>query len=151
MIQMEFVIGADHRGFVLKKELQEIITEISWIDIGSHDTHPTDYPLIAHKAAKMVVKKEILGGILICGSGIGMAIVANRYVGVRAALVWSALVAKQGKEDDNANMLVFPADYISINDAVDSFYAWHEAVFLGGKYEKRVKEIDQLLDIDFLL
>jgi ribose 5-phosphate isomerase B len=148
---MQLVIGADHRGFLLKNELQKGINDIAWIDIGSYDDRPTDYPLVAHKAAKMVVKKQVFSGVLLCGSGIGMSIVANRYPGIRAALVWSSAVAKQSKEHDNANVLVFPADYISVTDAIDSFYAWHSAVFLGGKYEKRVKEIDQLLYADSVL
>lgn len=148
---MQLVIGADHRGFLLKNELQKEINDIAWIDIGSYDDRLTDYPLVAHKAAKMVVKKQVLAGVLLCGSGIGMSIVANRYPGIRAALVWSSAVAKQSKEHDNANVLVFPADYIAVTDAIDSFYAWHSAVFLGGKYEKRVKEIDQLLYADSVL
>lgn len=139
---MRFIIGADHRGFELKKKLQQVLVEISWIDIGSYNTQSTDYPLIAHKAASMIQKKDFFNGILICSSGIGMAIVANRYKFVRAALVWNSDVAKQAKEHDNANILVFPADYISLECAIDCIDAWRKATFLGGKYEKRIKEID---------
>ena len=147
---MRFIIGADHRGFELKRELQKVITEVDWIDIGSYNIHPTDYPLIAHKAATMIQKKDFLNGVLICGSGIGMTIVANRYKFIRAALVWTPHVAKQAKEHDNANVLVFPADYISVGCAINSFCAWHKATFLGGKYEKRIKEIDEFLDNNLL-
>lgn len=139
---MRFVIGADHRGFELKNELQRVLVEISWIDIGAYNTQSIDYPLIAHKAAKMIQKKDFFNGVLICSSGIGMAIVANRYKFIRAALIWNSDVAKQAKEHDNANILVFPADYISVECAIESFYAWHKAAFLGGKYKKRIKEID---------
>jgi len=142
---MKFVIGSDHRGFLLKNKLKSELKEFSWIDVGSHNPEMVDYPLIGHLGIKMIIEKKANFGILICGSGIGMSIVANRYHGIRAALVWSKAVAKQSKEHDNANVLVLPADYVSFKESIDYFYAWHTALFLNERYQRRIEEIEKLL------
>jgi ribose 5-phosphate isomerase B len=141
---LKLVIGADHRGYAYKEHIKKSITWSEWIDVGAFDSKRSDYPIFAHAASRMVHEGTVDGGILLCGSGIGMSIVANRSVGVRAALVWSVEVALQSKEQDNANMLVLPTNYITETEAVDCINEWHQAIFLGGQYQIRCDMIDQL-------
>jgi ribose 5-phosphate isomerase B len=142
--RVKFVIGADHRGYLYKEYIKKSIQKVEWIDVGAFDAARSDYPIFAHEAAQILQKGMVDGGILLCGSGIGMAIVANRYKGIRAALVWNVTVAQQSKEHDNANMLVLPSNYISEQEAVACITKWYKAQFLGGRYQERCDMIDNL-------
>ncbi len=139
---MKVAIGADHRGFTHKKFVKTSIIDIEWIDVGAYDENRSDYPLFAHMVAKSIVDGKATHGVLICGSGIGMAITANRYKGILAALVWNEEVAAQSKTHDNSNILVLPSDYITQEQAVKMIRAWLNAKFLGGRYRDRIKMID---------
>lgn len=105
-----FYFGSDHRGFELKKQLIDLFKNgygsLECQDLGAFDDQPSDYPLIAQKVAKKVVENPLSNGILICGSGIGMSIVANKFRGIRAALVMTAEEAKLAKTHNAANVLV---------------------------------------------
>ena len=136
-------IGADHRGFTYKTIIKERLDMFEWIDVGAYDAAPSDYPLFGHAVAQMVASGKVDGGILLCASGIGMSVVANRYPHVYAALVWSVEVARQSKEHDNANIVVLPSAYISVEDACLFIKHWQEASFLQGKYQRRIALIDQ--------
>ena len=143
---MNIVIGADHRGFQLKAYIKQYVVgvdnPIAWIDVGTQNEERTDYPLFSQKAAKVIKDKEAEKGILICGSGVGMSIAANRYRFIRAALVWNEEVAKHAKEDDDANVLVIPADFVSQELAVKMINIWLKATFKGGRYQERIDMID---------
>lgn len=140
------VIGADHHGFVLKEFLlrQRIIGDVSvqWIDVGTDQATPTDYPKYAFKAVKKFLAKEADGAVLLCGSGIGMCMAANRFKHVYAALVWNAEIAKRAKQEDDANVLVLPADYLEQREVITILASWLNAKFLDGHYQARLRELD---------
>ena len=142
---MKIAIGSDHRGFELKNHL--IISmcgaEIVWVDTGCQSAHSCDFPLFAQAVAKQVQDKTVDAGVLLCGSGIGMSIAANRFKNVYAALAWNVDVARSSKEHDNANILVLPVDYISEQEAIAMINAWKEASFLGDRYQERLSMIDK--------
>src|SRR3989338_6098797 len=95
---IKIAIGADHRGFLYKKKLMQL-PDFTWIDKGTFDEQKTDYPLFAQAVVSSVLKKEANYGVLLCGSGIGMSIAANRHKGIYAALVWNNEIAVVAKED----------------------------------------------------
>jgi ribose 5-phosphate isomerase B len=139
---VKLVIGADHRGYEHKEYIKSQLPEYEWIDVGATDSQPSDYPVFAHLAGKMIMEQAVDGGVLLCATGIGMSIVANRHKGVYAALVWNTEVAKLSKEHDNANMLVLPSDYVSFDDSLVCIRAWASATFFQGKYAHRLALID---------
>jgi len=139
-------IGSDHRGYELKKTLLEQ-TEfqgftISWKDVGTYSDERTDYPLYAKKVADCVARKDVDYGILLCGTGIGASIAANRYPYIYAALVWNPDIARLAKEDDNCNILVLPADWLTLEEAQACIESWLTATFKEGRYQERLKSID---------
>lgn len=138
-------LGTDHRGFALKQFLmaypayQEIY---SWQDCGAYSPERSDYPVFARHVAQAVRNHEAEYGILLCGTGIGMAIAANRYAGVYAGVVWNPEIARRAKEDDNVNVLVFPADYMQKESIIVCIDAWMQAQFQEGRYRDRLSMID---------
>ncbi|KKP24766.1 MAG: Ribose 5-phosphate isomerase B [candidate division TM6 bacterium GW2011_GWF2_28_16] len=139
---MKISIGSDHRGFELKEKIIKAFENINWVDVGVNNSQSTDYPIYAKKVANLIKEKQVDLGILICGSGVGMSIAANRFHGIYAALCWNEVVAKASKMDDNANVLVLPADYIDDELAIKIVKSWIEAKFKGEKYQKRLDMID---------
>ncbi|MFT6765271.1 MAG: ribose 5-phosphate isomerase B [Alteromonas naphthalenivorans] len=141
---MKIAIGTDHRGFELKNHLIQSmhIDSIVWVDVGCESANNCDFPLYAQEVAKKVQDKKVDGGVLLCGSGVGMSIAANRFKGVYAALAWNIEIAKLSKEHDNANILVLPTSYISLDDALAMIRVWYKAKFLGGRYQERLTMID---------
>ncbi len=139
----KIVIGADHRGFDLKQAIIEKFTEYEWIDIGANSKDRSDYPIYAKTLCAKVLKNEADCGILICGSGIGMSIAANRLPGIYAGICWNEVVAKLAKEDDGVNVLVLPADLVLFEDAFLIFKAWLDARFKEGRHKERLLMIDK--------
>ena len=144
---MKIAIGTDHRGFVLKNELL-VQTEfagvsVSWIDCGTFGPERTDYPVYANKVCTEILAGRADMGILLCGSGVGMSIAANRFRGIYAALAWNDAIAHQSKRDDSANILVIPADEINIEQARSMIGIWLTTKFLGNEYQKRLLMIDR--------
>lgn len=142
-------LGTDHRGFALKQFLlQQKKThngnEIVWIDVGCQTAAYCDYPEFAKKVCSHILSGAAGAGILLCGTGIGMAIAANRLRGIYAGLVWNEEVARLAKEHDKVNVLVLPADYLTPQQMLGMVDAWLSASFLGGKYEKRIAMIDEI-------
>lgn len=139
---LKIVIGSDHRGFNLKKNIIKYKNigniDISWIDVGTNSLERTDYPIYGKLAVEKMLKKEADLGILICGSGIGMAVVANRYNYIYAGVVFNKDIAKAAKEDDNVNVLVFPADFIGSLDYIEVISIWLNSQFKGGRYQERL-------------
>lgn len=139
---IKIAIGTDHRGFAHKEYLIKHCTEIEWIDVGAFDQERSDYPIFARRAVDLVLIHTVSCAVLLCGSGAGMAIAANRFSGIYAAVAWSSEVARAAKEDDAVNVLVIPADYVSQEEAQRIVVAWHKIPFKGGRYADRISMID---------
>ena len=140
--KIKIVIGTDHRGYNLKEFLIKINNiakkNIEWIDVGTFSKKRTDYPIYAKLAIEKLFKENIKYSILICGSGIGMSIAANRYSKIYAGLVLTKEMAKSAKEDDNVNVLVLAADYTTNEKAIEIIDSWLNAKFKSGRYKKRI-------------
>lgn len=142
--QMKISIGADHRGFQLKTKIIEHFDSFQWLDVGVYSEQRTDYPIYAKRVCEDLKNGVADRGILLCGSGVGICIAANRCAGIYAALCWNKEVARMAKEDDGANVLVLPADFISAQEAYDIVDVWLRAEFKGGLYQRRLEMIDEL-------
>ncbi|NLS45688.1 MAG: ribose 5-phosphate isomerase B [Firmicutes bacterium] len=140
---MKIGIGSDHAGFEMKEALKTCLGPlgIETIDFGCESTASVDYPDIGYPLAKAVASSEIDKGILICGSGIGMSIVANKVPGVRAALAGNADIARLAREHNDANILVLGARVININEAEKIMQVFLKTKFTGGRHARRVKKI----------
>ncbi len=143
---MKIAIGADHHGFAGKEFIKEnlSIKDIEWLDVGTFDEERTDYPIFAQKVCKTMQEGQADRGILLCATGIGMSIAANRFKKIYAGLAWNEEIARLSREDDNANVLVLPSDYVSNELMVAMVHAWLAASFNEGRYEQRIAMIDQL-------
>ena len=140
---MILAIGSDHRGFDLKTHLIQVFHEHQWLDVGAFDAQRTDFPKFAFGVCQELMGGSAERGILICGSGVGMSIAANRVRGIYAALCWNVDVARLACAHDGANVLVLPSDFVSPEQAVEMIKAWLGATFLGGRYQDRLESIDQ--------
>jgi ribose 5-phosphate isomerase B len=136
-------IGSDHAGFKLKEKLKKLLKtkKIKLIDLGTSSTESVDYPDIAKKLAKKVVKEKAKG-ILLCGTGIGMSITANKIKGIRAALVYNIKTAKLAKEHNNANIICIGARTQKEKKALQMIKAWLNARFQKGRHLRRIKKIE---------
>lgn len=146
---MNITIGADHRGYNAKEYIQQKIshmndTKITWLDVGAMSTERSDYPVFARLVCEKMRQKEAEYGVLLCGSGVGMAITANRFPGIYAAVAWNEKIARLCKEHDNTNVLVLPTDFVSKDQIVRLVKIWFKASFLEGRYGERLKLIDAI-------
>lgn len=139
-------IGSDHGGYKLKEEIKRYLEEkqIQYIDCGSYSEENVDYPDIAKEVAEKIQKNECKEGILICRSGIGMSIVANKFRGIRCAKCENEQEAKVSKMHNNSNVLAIGADYISTSEAIRVVRAWIATEFEGGRHENRIKIIERI-------
>ncbi|TET23258.1 MAG: ribose 5-phosphate isomerase B [Candidatus Stahlbacteria bacterium] len=140
---MTISIGADHHGFALKNSLKRWLQLKGYkvIDVGTDDPNSTDYPEYAIAAARLVSSHEAGLGVLICGTGIGMCIAANKVNGVRAARVCSEKDAQMARRHNNANVLCFGAEIVNEALARRMVTAWMQNEFEGGRHERRVEKI----------
>jgi ribose 5-phosphate isomerase B len=138
-------IGSDHAGFELKERLVKELKALGYepLDVGTHGLQSVDYPDYAHDVAGRVERQEAARGVLLCGSGLGMAYAANRHHGVRAAVAWSADVARLARAHNDANVLVLPARFVSEGEGVNIMKTWLQTDFEGGRHNRRVAKIDQ--------
>jgi len=142
---MNVIIGADHGGFELKavcKAALEADPEYRLTDIGVFSRRSSDYPQIGHRLAQAISNGEYHRGILICGSGLGMSIVANRYKGVRAALCHNLYAAKMSRLHNDANVLVMGGRVTGVDLALEIMKVFLGTEFEGGRHERRVNQID---------
>ena len=139
-------IGADHGGYKLKEEIKRYLEEkeIKYIDVGTYSEERTDYPIFAEKVAEKVQKKECEQGILLCRSGYGMTVVANKFKGVRAASVHDEESAKFAKADDDINVITLGGDYLTVNQAICIIRNWLAAEFKGGRYQERLDMVEDI-------
>lgn len=115
---------------------------ISWYDVGAHTTERSDYPDYAQKAVALMHTHTVSLSVLLCGTGAGMAMAANRFSKIYAAVAWNSEIAKKAREEDNCNCLVLPADYLTHDEACAIVSAWLAASFRGGHYAERLARID---------
>jgi ribose 5-phosphate isomerase B len=138
-------IASDHAGVEMKNRLVSELKKLGYNpdDMGAENPEaPDDYPDYAHPLAKEVSTGEAKRGILLCGSGVGMDIVANRYPGVRAALAWEPEIGELSRKHNDSNVLVLPARFMSEDAAIKTMKAWLDAKFEGGRHERRVNKIE---------
>jgi ribose 5-phosphate isomerase B len=143
---MKIAIGADHGGFKLKEELVKFLKKNSHIvkDFGAFSSQGCDYPAIGYEVANSVGEKRFQRGILICKTGIGMSIVANKVKGVRAALCDRIDIACSSRKHNDANVLVFAANIVSDDMAKKILKVWLSTPALGGRHRRRVKQIGRI-------
>jgi ribose 5-phosphate isomerase B len=145
---MKIFIGADHRGYELKEKLGQWLFEMerAYQDLGADTLDPhDDYSQYAEKVASLVTQNEGSRGVLICGSGVGVEVMANKFDGIRAAIGKNALQIEAGRRDDDMNVLVIAADYTSEKEAKAMLIAFLETPFSGkARYEKRLEEIEKI-------
>jgi ribose 5-phosphate isomerase B len=138
-------IGSDHAGYELKESIKKHIEERGYEveDHGANSSESTDYPAYAHAVANSVANdNNVDEGILICGSGNGISMSANKHSGVRAALCWEKEVATLAKQHNNANIVSLPARFITTEEAFEIVDAFLESEFEGGRHQRRVDKID---------
>ncbi len=140
---MTIAIGCDHAGPVYKKKILDILEEqnITVIDKGTHTGDSVDYPDFAHPVAQLVDRGEADLGILICGSGNGVAMTANKYSKVRAALCWTTEIAALARQHNNANVITIPARFTSEWQATEIVKTFLSSEFEGGRHGRRVDKI----------
>jgi len=142
---MDVIIGSDHAGFNLKEECRAFLEKFGdhqVMDLGVFSSQSSDYPKIAHEMAQAISKGEYSRGILICGTGIGMSIVANRYKGVRAALCHNLYLVRMSRLHNDANILVMGGRVIGVGLAIEMVKLFLETEFEGGRHKSRLDQID---------
>jgi ribose 5-phosphate isomerase B len=141
-------IASDHAGYKAKKIVKDILEETGHmpVDFGTHTDETVDYPEFAIQVAKKVNEGENEFGILICGSGQGMCMTANKYPNVRGALIYDSDVAALTRRHNNANLMCLPRRSIESLDIREILKAWFETKFDGGRHERRVHKIHSLTE-----
>lgn len=141
-------IASDHAGFEAKEKVKKILEDLGHmpVDFGAHSDESVDYPDFAVQVAEKVDEGEHEKGILLCGSGQGMCMTANKFKNVRAALVYDEDSARLSKEHNNANVLCLPGRQLSDEQLKEYVQTWLEANFDGGRHKRRVNKIHDLTD-----
>lgn len=141
---MQIAIGSDHAGFELKQQLINFLKDkqINVIDKGSYNNERADYPYYGHSVANAILNNEASFGILLCGSGNGINMSANKHKGIRAALCWMEEIAKLARQHNDANILVLPARYIKLDEAEKCIETFLAEKFEGGRHQLRIEKID---------
>jgi ribose 5-phosphate isomerase B len=139
-------IGSDHGGFEMKQKLLPMFEELSLAihDVGVYDAKPADYPDIARQVAELVASGAVARGIVIDGAGIGSAMVANKFPGVRAALCYDRATARNSREHNDANVLTLGGRLLSITQAEEVLRTWLSTPFGGGRHAARVDKIKEI-------
>ncbi len=144
---MKIVLGADHGGFDLKQEVKAFLEERGHevVDAGCHSTESVDYPEYARAVCHMVMQGEADRGILVCGTGIGMSMVANRFPGIRAALCHEIFTAAMSRRHNDSNVLCMGGRVIGSALALEMVKTWIETPFEGGRHSRRISMFDTVL------
>jgi len=143
---VRIALGCDHRGLRLKEAIMGLLTELGheYQDFGCHSTDPVDYPDIAKEVAEAVASGKFDHGILICSSGIGMSIAANKVKGIRAALCCNAFSAQRARQHNDANVLCLGEDTLEQGLALDIVKVYLSSTFEGGRHLRRLEKIRNL-------
>jgi ribose 5-phosphate isomerase B len=141
---MKFIIGSDHAGYALKEQVKAVLEKLGYAveDVGCHSEESVDYPQPGKEVAARVASGEFPRGCLICGSGLGMSMIANRFRGVRAALCNDLFSAILSRRHNNANVLVMGGRLIGPELAREIVTVWLATPFEGGRHERRVAQLD---------
>lgn len=143
---MRIALASDHAGYAEKEQLKPLLNElgVEFEDLGTASDAAVDYPLFARLVAEKVSHGEAEQGLLVCGSGTGMAIAANKVPGVRAAVAWTEETARLAREHNDANVLSIGARVTPAEEIPKIVRAWFGAKFQGGRHERRVEEISKI-------
>jgi len=143
---MKIAIGSDHAGFEEKEKIKNTLDElgVEYEDFGTNSLDSVDYPEFGAKVGKAIASGEVEQGIVVCGSGIGIAIAANKIHGVRAAQAWNEETARLARQHNDANVLSIGARVIPEAEIPKIVRAWFDAKFEGGRHERRVEKITEL-------
>lgn len=141
---MKIAIGCDHAGYLVKEEIKKYMENKGFevLDQGTYSEESCDYPIFAKKVANLVAANEVNFGILICSTGEGIAMCANKVKGCRAGIAYADDVARLIKEHNNANVIVFGAKFMALEDIKRRIDIYMAAEFLGGKHERRVNLLE---------
>ena len=139
---MSLGIASDHGGFDLKCHIIESLPEISFVDLGTGSSESVHYPMFADQLCKHILNGSIEKGILICGTGIGISMRANRYNGIRAALIHDSFTAEMAKAHNNANVICLGGRTISNESAIQFISIWNSTEFESGRHQERIDMID---------
>jgi ribose 5-phosphate isomerase B len=136
-------IGSDHAGFRMKEFIKNKYSgnEYCFVDFGTNSEESVDYTDIAHPLAEAINKRKYEKGVLICGSGNGVAMVANKYKNIRAAICWNVEITELARKHNDANILVLPGRFISQNDAAKYFKIFMSTNFEAGRHLRRIEKI----------
>jgi len=140
---MKVAIGSDHAGFLLKEKLKAYLQDKGFkvIDFGAYSEERADYPDFAHPVAKSVEIKEVDFGLIMCGTGNGINMAANKHKGIRAALCWNPEIAALARQHNDANVLTLPARCITEEEAIKIVDVFFNTAFEGGRHTERVNKI----------
>ena len=143
MKENKIALASDHAGYALKQDVIKYLIGLGYEvkDFGTYSEESCDYPDFAHPAAKAVEDGECDFGIAMCGSGNGIQMTLNKHQGIRAALCWLPEIAALAKQHNNANFLVLPARFVSVEEALKIVDAYLNATFEGGRHQKRIDKI----------
>lgn len=146
---LTIAIGSDHAGYPLKEKIKEFLLSKGYkvLDFGTESTDSTDYPLFAKDVCLAVQRGEAQRGILVCGTGIGMSITANKFKGIRAALCLNEYMARMSRKHNDANVLCLGDRILGDDLALAIVEVWLATEFEGGRHERRVKLIREIEDI----
>jgi RpiB/LacA/LacB family sugar-phosphate isomerase len=144
---MKLVVGSDHAGFQLKNEMASLVKSLGHdvLDVGAYDERPSDYPDFAEAVGRAVLDGRAERGILICGSGVGASVAANKLVGIRAGMCHDTYSAHQGVEHDNINVLVLGSRVVGVKLAEDLVKA-----FLGAQFSREERHVRRLAKVKAL-
>jgi len=141
------LIASDHAGFSLKEKLKSYLEkkfQLKVKDLGTHSSARCDYPEFSYKLAKLISQGRYKRGILICKTGIGNSIVANRLSGVRAALCYNVRAARLSREHNDSNVLVLGAAFVNVSEAFKILDIWLKTEFLSGRHQRRLDKIKRI-------
>jgi ribose 5-phosphate isomerase B len=143
---MRIALASDHAGYAEKERLKDLLSElgVEFDDLGTESEASVDYPDYARKVAEQVAQGRVEQGLLVCGSGTGMAITANKVPGVRAAVAWSEEIARLARQHNNANVLAIGARTTPPDDIPKIVRAWFATEFEGGRHAERVEKISDV-------
>jgi ribose 5-phosphate isomerase B len=139
----KIAFACDHAAFEVRKSIFDLLKSRGYevLDFGTEGSDSVDYPDHVHPFAKAIVDKEVEQGILVCGSGNGVAMTANKYQDIRAALCWNKTVAELSRQHNNANVIALPARFVSENELLEMIEVFLDTDFEGGRHDRRVGKI----------
>ena len=142
----KIAIASDHGGFDLKKSIVSFLLNKGWVvdDFGAPNTDPVDYPDYGIKLAKAIIDKKFVRGILICGTGIGMSVIVNRFPGIRGTLCSDVYTAKMSREHNDSNILIMGGRVIGPGLAIEILDTWLNTEFEGGRHQRRLDKIKNI-------